>query len=177
MSLTNKIKQNKVLLIIIPAVLIIAAILLILLLPNEKSYTFKTDETYFTVKFPSEWKVVEEPRQPGSSEFEPSPDEGIKLLLDGNEDNCISIYSQYGTITHPQINFDEEDFSTNKGIKGILYKDKECLGNWFLVLDQDITPNFYGAVVNFEDEELLNKNQKQIMNILKSIDIKKSQSK
>lgn len=172
MSLSNEIKQNKILIIIISAILIIAAILLILLLPNEKSYIFKTEETYFTVKFPSEWKVIEEPRQPGSSEFEPSPDEGIELLLNGNEDNFIWIYSQYGTLSHPEGNFNEEDFSTNKGIKGTLYKDREIPGNWYLVLDQDIAPDFYGAVVSFKDKELLNNNQKQVMNILESIDIK-----
>lgn len=172
MSLSNTMKQNKILMIIFSSVfiIVIAAIFLIIFIPRAKSYTFKTEETNFTVKVPVGWTVIEERRNPGGPDFEPSPDEGIRLLLDENEDNYIQIYSQYGTIALPDEAYDKEEFSTKNGVQGFLYKDKE-MPIWNVIYSQDIAPGYYGAVVNFKDKEILNKKQKQIIEILKSLDI------
>lgn len=116
--------------------------------------------------------MIEEPRKPGGSDFEPSPDEGIKLLLDGNEDNYIQIYSQYGTIALTDDGYDKEEFFTKNGVQGFLYKDRENQ-IWDVIYSQDIAPGSYGAVVSFKDKEILNKKQQQIINILKSLDINK----
>lgn len=173
MFLASTIKQNRILLAIVPAVIVIAAISVILLIPKEVLHTFKTEETSFTVKVPSGWKAVELPRKTGGDGVEPSPDEGIKLLLDGNDSNYIWIYSQYGSLSKPEGDYAAEEFTTNKGVKGTLYKDNNSQTNWQLLLNQDIAPDSYGAVVSFEDKELLNKNRELIVDILKSIDIKK----
>lgn len=173
MSLAPVIKRNKVLILLILAVLVLVFILGIILSSKEKSYVFKTEETNFTVRVPNGWTVIDEYRRLNEEGAEPSPDEGIKLLLDGNEDNFIWIYSQYGKINLGEGNYEEEAFSTKKGIPGILYKDKDSQLNWYLILNQDIAPDHYGAVVRFKDKKLFDKKEKQIRAILKSIEISK----
>ncbi|WP_019912012.1 hypothetical protein [Paenibacillus sp. HW567] len=150
--------------------LLLVIMAVVLLYPGQQRVHFKTGETSFVVDVPKGWTVVQKPRQAGNANIEASPDEGVELLLAGDERNSIRIYAQYGTIGQPEAGFVKEQFSTKQGVQGALYKDQED-GNWQLILEQAIAPGFYGAAVRFEDKAMLDKNQQKLVQILKSIRI------
>lgn len=173
MGLLNLIKREKRAFLL---VLVIAFFALLLLLPKPDRYDYKSEEAHFTVNVPKGWTVVAHPRQPGGTDVEASPDEGIELLLGGNGKYTLRIYTQYGPISLPEGIYDKEDFRTTQGIKGTLYKEREEKTIfWHLILEQNIAPGFYGAVVRFKDESLLGQHQEEIMQTLKSIRIFKPQ--
>lgn len=173
MSFANITKQKKMVILIIVVILIIMSTIIVVMASKDKKHTFKSEENTFTVRIPKEWTVIDEYRNAGGKDFEPSPDEGIRLLLNGSEDNFIRIYSQYGSINFDHNNYVEEAFSTNEGIKGVLYTDKESLMNLCLVLDQDVVQGNYGVTVSFKDKKKFDEKKQQILNILKSIEINK----
>lgn len=172
MSTSSFVKKKPVLVSLAIVLIIIAFLFILFSKQHNGSYHFKSKETDFTVDMPKGWTVTEEPRQSGDESCEANPDEGIKLLLNGNKNNSIWIYSQYGSISIPEENYVKEDFSTTQGIKGTLFKDQKSR-NWQLVLNQDIISGSFGAAVNFESDEQFNSNQKDIVEILKSIQINK----
>ncbi len=136
------------------------------------NYNYKSDETHFSLNVPQGWTVVEEPRIPAGQDWEATPDDGIRMLLADNENNFIHIFSQYGTISIPsESEYVKEDFTTAQGVKGSLYKSSTSDAIWYLILKQDIAPDNYGAVVRFENKELLTKEQENIIKILESIKI------
>ena len=136
------------------------------------NYNYKSDETHFSLNVPQGWTVVEEPRIPAGQDWEATPDDGIRMLLAGNENNFIHIFSQYGTISLPsESEYVKEDFTTAQGVKGSLYKSSTSDASWYLILNQDIAPDNYGAVVRFESPELLTKEQENIIKTLESIKI------
>lgn len=144
----------------------------VLMYPRQHRVHFKTGETSFTVDVPKGWAVVEKPRQAGNAEIEASPDEGVELLLAGDERNSIWIYAQYGTIGLNEAGVVKENFATKQGVQGVLYKDQDS-GSWQLVLEQTVAPGFYGASVRFEDNALFARNQQELVQILESIHVYK----
>lgn len=178
MSMIAANKKRKFISFIIFFTLVVISVLVIIIVISNKGntlqkHTFQSEDTHFTVRIPKEWTVIDQYRGPNVEGIELSPDEGIKLLLDGNEDNYISIYSQYGTLNPVRDDYDKENFSTNQGITGTLYKDKDDQMYWFLILNQNIAPGFYGAVISFKDREIFHEKEQQIIDILKSIEIYK----
>lgn len=138
------------------------------------NYNYKSTETHFSLNVPQGWTVVEEPRIPAGQDWEATPDDGIRMLLAGNENNTMHIFAQYGTLSIPlESEYTKEDFTTDQGVKGSLYKSSTSEAYWYLILNQDITPDNYGAVIRFENQELLSKEQKNIIGILESIKIYK----
>lgn len=160
--------------------IIAAAIFFVLLIVGDKNntfkltgtgYIFKTEETNFTVIVPSRWTVMEEPRLPAGTDYDASPDEGIRLLLDGNDDNYIWIYAQYGHILPLSDYYEKEGFITKQGVHAHLYEERECPASWQIIYDNTIAPNFYGAVVKFDDGEAFAERHQEILDILSSLEI------
>lgn len=138
------------------------------------NYYYKSYETHFSLNVPQGWTVVEEPRIPAGQDWEATPDDGIRMLLADNENNFIHIFSQYGVISLPSENeYVQEDFTTAQGVKGSLHKSSTSDASWYLLLNQDIAPDNYGAVVRFESQEILTKEQENLIKILESIKIYK----
>ncbi len=143
---------------------------------GRNNYNYESAETHFSLNVPDGWTVIEEPRISAGQDWEATPEAGIRMLFGCDENNSISVFSQYGTIIIPlEGDYTKEDFSTAQGVKGILYKDSGLEATWYLILEQDIDPgqDHYGAVVRFESQELLTKEQENVIKILESIKIYK----
>ena len=166
------IKKYKIYLLII---LVLLSIAIIYFLSKDTVCSFQTKETHFTVRVPHGWSVIKQPREIPQEGNELIPEEGVTLLLNGDDKNCIWIYSQYSSRNiGSETQYTQEAFLTDSGLKGVLYKENGNNTHWELILERNSKMlSFYGASVNISDENLMVEKAQQITRILKSIDIKK----
>jgi len=150
---------------------------------NLVSNTKDSLETYidkkfkFSVDFPSYWDYEIEKTWEATSTQEGSPDGGINIYIDGNKNDRIRIYGQYGHISIPVDEYKMEDFSTTSGLTGTLLKQN--IGDEIiiqLVLNDNLAiGGFHGANIK-TSQKCYQLNEKQVMNVLKSINILDSKS-
>lgn len=139
--------------------------------PNESATEFRSEETHFSVNVPDGWTVRANPRIPAGEDTEATPDEGLQICLRANEDNWISVFSQYGRSSIDEEHYTKTEFSTAQGNLGSLYRGMGTDASWYLFLEQDIAPDSYEAVVRFESQDLLKQYENDIIGILTSIKI------
>lgn len=130
---------------------------------------YEDEEFDFSVEYPSYWEGVPEETWVASEEREASPDGGINIYINGNEDDYIYILGQKGHWSKPNENgYVEKSFSTIDGEKGIIYEqsdESEYIG--YLVLEE----GFHGAVMRMS-KEIYEENQDTINKVLTTIKIK-----
>lgn len=140
-------------------------------IPDEDAVEFRSEETHFSVNVPDGWAVRANPRIPAGEDTEATPDEGLQISLRADEDNWISVFSQYGRSSIDEEYYTKTEFSTAQGNLGSLYRGVGTDASWYLFLEQDIAPDSYEAVVRFESQGLIKQYENDIMSILTSIKI------
>lgn len=144
---------------------------------NDGLETYIDEKFKFSVEFPSYWEYEIEKIWEATSTQEASPDGGIDIYIDGNKNDRIRIYGQYGHISIPDDEFKMEDFSTTSGLIGTLLKqntDGEII--IYLVLNDNLAiGGFHGANIRMS-QKCYQRNEKQVINVLKSITILDSKS-
>ena len=127
-----------------------------------------TDKRFnFSVEYPVKWTAKLETFIEPNAEHNGSPDGGIRIYVDGKQDESIYIYGQFGQIRTAIDGFHREEFTTNSGLKGLLYSDEI---NGKREIDLILGEGFHGAHLSI-GSELFNQNKGQIMDVLKSMKI------
>lgn len=145
----------------------------IYILDNPKVYV---DEKFrFSVQYPADWKTKIEETWEATAEREASPDGGINIYINGDENERIYVLGQHGHYypVSKGENYKEDEFTTLDGVKGTLYYDSpydyersKGRKTIYLVLGE----GFHGAYLTISDEILKQYND-EILSILKSIKI------
>jgi hypothetical protein len=125
----------------------------------------------FTVNYPVDWKVSVEKYQKSTSSQEGSPDGGIDIYVEGNKNDTIRIFGQYGTIDTGIIDFSystnsQENFVTTSGLVGKLYYNASNQSKQAVVLF-----DAHHAVQLKITDATFTRDKQQIFAILKSIKI------
>ena len=131
---------------------------------QEKMKTYKNERFGFSVDYPNNWNAKEVGTNEATSENESSPDSGIEIYLNKNEDQKIYVYGQIGHINIPSVNMQEE-FVTNDGVSGTLYIDEY---NGRKIMNLVLGEGFVGANINVS-LDCFKQNKEQITDLLKSI--------
>ncbi len=98
---------------------------------------------------------------------EASPTGGISIYPGSDLEDRIYVYGQNGHIGTDYPGYKHEKFTTEDGVSGDLFiDDADGVVNLNLVLGT----GFYGAIANI-DKDLYKQYEKQIMNILSSIEL------
>lgn len=135
---------------------------------------------YFSVKYPTSFKVIEDKYFEGTNKQEGSPDYGIKILVDGNENEKISISAQESTATFIDDCLKREKFITLSGATGDLqysYYDNnkriqvELILYYSIDYENDVLNKSHHCVVIDMSKNCFDKNKDEILAILKSIEI------
>ena len=128
--------------------------------------TYTDEHAQFSVDYPSEWKTVIVPWEPATSDFEGSPDNGIKIFIEGNENEFIYVFGSEGKASG-YLSYPQEDFITKALLRGRISFTRQ--GEEYqiaMILDE----SFHGAILHLGDA-CLTRNKAQILGILKSIKI------
>lgn len=135
----------------------------------KKGYSQYTDGIFgFYVAFPTTWSSTTSKYREPTEQENSSPDSDIYIFIDGNEQNYIRIYGQYGQIAVLDADkYEASEFHTDSDIYGILYQKeinarKEC----HLVFSEN---KHLAAFINI-DLSVFEKNERQIIGVLKSIE-------
>jgi hypothetical protein len=132
----------------------------------ELNNTYFDDKFKFSVDYPSDWKHKINAYQAGTETHESSQNSGIDLFIDNNELNRFFIYGQISTVSLPfATGTDYHKFMTDSGLEGTLYIYKADGRVQLDYVIEDIWINA-GCLL---DSKIYDKNEKKIMNILKSI--------
>ena len=128
--------------------------------------TYTDEHAQFSVDYPSEWKTAVVPWEPATSDFEGSPDNGIKIFIEGNENEFIYVFGSEGKASG-YLSYPQEDFITKALLRGrISYTRQGEEYQVAVILDE----GFHGAILHVGDA-CLTRNKAQILGILKSIKI------
>ncbi|WP_427340785.1 hypothetical protein [Caloranaerobacter sp. DY30410] len=143
---------------------------------NYLKYSYKHEETSFSFEYPENWVVEIEPRWPGDSEagIEASPDDGVSIYIDGDNENCICIFGSYSPILYDppdDINLYRRFESKIDNIEkmDIIKSDERIYYIVFKETEKSVV--FYNAVVNV-NENFYSKHEDIIWHILGSVEIK-----
>lgn len=137
--------------------------------PVEK-ITYFDERFKFYVSYPKNWSNKIEPYLSMSLQHELSPDSGIRIYVDSNENDVIYVYGQTGYVGDVYSDFTKKSFKTSSGLEGIL-RSKEINGKMdiHLIFTEG---HRHGAHILVSSDSY-KKNQNEIMDILKSIKISK----
>ncbi len=136
-----------------------------------KSYIDK--KLCFGVDYPSTWNSKIEEQIAATKEHNASPDAGIVIYVDGNQNERIYVFNQVGHISpgfSPHEDVQKDTFTTTSGLTGhieSLIHDGEI--HAVLIFD-DISNylGFLGASISMSTENY-KKSEKEILGVLKSI--------
>lgn len=135
--------------------------------PNLQTCTYEDEERKITTKIPQNWtcKIME--RTAATEDMEGSPNYGIEIYIDGNEQNSIYLFYQLGTVSFTQPGMLIDIFKTNEGKTGDLYTFfHDNTTTVFGVFDI----GHYGFTTRL-DNNLFNQNKKEIFSVIENIHI------
>ena len=132
----------------------------------DNPITYQDAHFKFSVDYPSDWKTAESQWWPATSDSEASPDSGIIIYIEDNDNENIYVFGQEGPVSG-NITSPQENFVTLNMVQGKLSFTK--IDNEYeiwLVLGE----GRYGAIIHVS-EACFTRNKAQILGILKSIKI------
>ena len=132
----------------------------------ENPITYQDTHFDFSVDYPSDWETAESQWWPATSDSEASPDSGIVIYVEDNENENIYVFGQEGPVSG-NITSPQEDFITSNMDKGKLsFTKTDNEYEIWLVLGE----GRHGAIIHVS-EAYFTRNKAQILGILKSIKI------
>ncbi len=145
---------------------------------ETRIYEYEDEESYFSIEVPADWTVDINEGWPGFSgdtpeeSYEASPDVGLYIYVDGEEENQIYFYRQWGHIS----SFLKEDgkVSVNESLSAARYKEERdgLVLETYIFDEEGITGGGFYALSIALPRQVYRSHQKEIQRAVESICIR-----